>query len=815
MKGIEIMRETIIGNLNISLCKKLVFLSTLLVICSPLIMQSKFISGGDTFFPIFIKKNIRCWGFSWIDQLYMGFHGITFHNLIPTLLPLIVIPPIISQKILIIFVFLLSFVGMYFLVNQLSITFSVSSKYVASVLYSINPFTLLLLNPPQYPVIIAYSISPLILGMFIRAIRTYNYKWIAFIIVLLFLFSWASSNPPAYLIMLVPLYLYSLFSFNKKNIRFIMVLTIGIITVNLWWLSQYLFLNPQQLSFSASRCWVGFTSVNAKLTNIFRFLGSWAFKAYAFGSPYFPYFKWYYTPLAISIALIILMLPILALMMNYNSTNRDFYFFGMLFIISLFLVKGSNPPFGKVFLWIYQTVPGFYIFREPWAKFMPLFILSFCVLVSYSMEYVLNIFKRKKLYCKFFPLVVILIILIYSWPFFTGDVFPKERGYFPGLRIEIPTYWVNLSNYIDKHTQDDARILLLPSNPFYQVHYFWWYDGYYGIDPTPYFIFRPLIITDPGGGYVKPPASIKIMNIFYQKYLRDNFPMWKFFAIMNVKYILHRKDLDWTHIGTRSSLEEPKVVRAKLQKQPYIHLASSFGRFCLEKVKTDQWFLRQIRKLNGSVLDFYMVDDGHTFPHIYPSTSNAISYDKLTTMANIIEISNFNNLPIFINRFHLKLNLSTLNFSKTSPNLTFRKVNPTKYEVEIENASFPFFLVFSESYHPKWKVYVDTSGDQRKAKWKVIANYPKFHVKEARHDWYKFTPQDIKYLFKKPLPEKYHLLVNGYANAWFIDPNEIGKQNFTITLYFWPQSLFYLSLFISGVTLLGCLGYLGYERIKG
>lgn len=54
-------------------------------------------------------------------------------------------------------------------------------------------------------------------------------------------------------------------------------------------------------------------------------------------------------------------------------------------------------------------------------------------------------------------------------------------------------------------------------------------------------------------------------------------------------------------------------------------------------------------------------------------------------------------------------------------------------------------------------------------------------------------------------------MVNGYANAWYIDPKEIGKENFTITLYFRSQSLFYLGLMISGVTLLFCVGYLVWD----
>jgi hypothetical protein len=86
-------------------------------------------------------------------------------------------------------------------------------------------------------------------------------------------------------------------------------------------------------------------------------------------------------------------------------------------------------------------------------------------------------------------------------------------------------------------------------------------------------------------------------------------------------------------------------------------------------------------------------------------------------------------------------------------------------------------------------------------------------VKEARHEM-ELTPGDISYLFAKPLPDENHFIVNGYANAWYIDPNEFDKDGdgiFVVTLYFWPQSLFYLGLFISGLTFIGCVGYLFYD----
>jgi hypothetical protein len=45
--------------------------------------------------------------------------------------------------------------------------------------------------------------------------------------------------------------------------------------------------------------------------------------------------------------------------------------------------------------------------------------------------------------------------------------------------------------------------------------------------------------------------------------------------------------------------------------------------------------------------------------------------------------------------------------AKPSPNVSYEMVNPCKYEAHIENSDEPFLLMFSESYHPMWKAYVD------------------------------------------------------------------------------------------------------------
>ena len=111
----------------------------------------------------------------------------------------------------------------------------------------------------------------------------------------------------------------------------------------------------------------------------------------------------------------------------------------------------------------------------------------------------------------------------------------------------------------------------------------------------------------------------------------------------------------------------------------------------------------------------------------------------------------------------------------------FSRVNSTKLIADLKSTpnNRAFWLVFSESFHKGWKVY-----------------YGKINWWQA--------------LWQKPIPEDKHFLVNGYANAWHID----NSRSREITLYFWPQSLFYIGLIISGLTLFGCIGYLGRDLYR-
>lgn len=124
-----------------------------------------------------------------------------------------------------------------------------------------------------------------------------------------------------------------------------------------------------------------------------------------------------------------------------------------------------------------------------------------------------------------------------------------------------------------------------------------------------------------------------------------------------------------------------------------------------------------------------------------------------------VQIDNFKVVKTFIPKvFFLK---SLKNPLSTVPKMSFTKINPAKFIVHIDNALDPYFLVFGESYNPQWKIFIkETDGKN-----------------SSFND---------------------HLVVNNYANGWFVDKS----GSYDIIVEYYPQKVFYLGLFLSGASII-------------
>lgn len=132
------------------------------------------------------------------------------------------------------------------------------------------------------------------------------------------------------------------------------------------------------------------------------------------------------------------------------------------------------------------------------------------------------------------------------------------------------------------------------------------------------------------------------------------------------------------------------------------------------------------------------------------------------------------------------------------PFLSFQKINPILYKVAVKDAVAPFRLVFSESFHPGWKLYLKNSPTVGNSHSTPTKSYFNGQIVEGPHSQSAFSWDLIRDTFFKPLAESRHSLVNGYANVWEIRPEDVsGQSEFTAYVEFTPQRLFYLGLIIS------------------
>lgn len=134
-------------------------------------------------------------------------------------------------------------------------------------------------------------------------------------------------------------------------------------------------------------------------------------------------------------------------------------------------------------------------------------------------------------------------------------------------------------------------------------------------------------------------------------------------------------------------------------------------------------------------------------------------------------------------------------FEKTD----FQFNNPTEYSIKLKDITTPLYINFSEKYHPDWKVRI---GEFR---WFDVLTKKDYFLSDYLH-----SENDAK--LNSFLIDPAYIQQNFPKDVYVLNPD--GSLDLDLTLYFKPQSYFYLGVIISGTTLTGCLGYLGYVGIR-
>ena len=760
------------------------------------------ISSLDFAFPLDRAKEFHRDLYIW-DELYglgrVGAQSMSYfipYGLFLGLTQVLGLSLLATEKILFYIWFTGSGLSMYYLVSVVmeGRREKTLAATMAAVFYMLNPFALIFIWPNLTLAPFFISFFPLVLGLFIKGLKEGRGFKFAFLVCIVWLLTINGSNSAIRWGIFAWLILLSYFVFHVLTVsrrlkwrasQFLIALVLIWLGLNAWWLIG--------LGSQATEVFGGSAlSVQGQMTDISLYrmssasvadamrLGGW----WALGEGYKvdPFYTWGSTYLTTPFVALSFLIPFLAFVgLVFKKRPKDLLFFALLALGGIFLIKGLNQPLGQVNKLIISNGMLVRLIRNVYWYIGPFVMLGYAVLIGWSVSLVYYRVKEtgtvwfKRSVCPVMGkalllCVVVLLFGVYAYPFWTGTIIYPGGKVIPSYHYDVPEYYREANDWL-KTLDGDFRLFSLPFATSGNPEVMDWEHGYFGAALTPWLLERPVVSSAnaTSGGNL----ALEIATMLTDSKVQTN-EVGRMLALLDVRYVVLHRDANWQYIEGHpwwisTSLQQYQI---NLSNQEGLELERSFGG--LDFYRNEYWQPLQV----------------YATPNVIPVSGSidkmfeVVSSDSFTPGESVVLLSE----QVTSSQWQFIQEYSA-GSSSYAADISFQKVNPTKYQVKITNATEPFFLVFSDSYHPQWKAYVNSQGGDT--------------------NW-------MEAFFQESIPSESHLIANGYANAWYIDPGKLGTgAEFSVTLYFQPQSSFYLGWIISGLALVGCIGFLVWRWRRG
>lgn len=724
--------------------------------------------GHDNVFPLNPSVFLNGRLFSWIDlefgrsqALIMGTIPIHLIDAIPYLLGFSIQ---ITQKIVYVFWFFMMGIAAYILasvINKESFFFKLTSV----IFYVFNFFILQAWWIGERTKFSAYIAFPLIIAVFLKVYKG-DIKVIKGAILtslILFVFNggglYGLSLYGGFFVaitaFIIFFFLLSIWQKQYITIKRLLLLTVfsivGFLLVN----SYYIFPAFSQIAskytegvqksggLSGFVDWASEISANASYSNLMRLQGI----AEWYDNPEHPYSKLFLThPLLIFVSFLWPSIIFLSLLLIKKRSRLKFviYFF-IVYLVGIFFAAGTHPPFGFLYTLFIKHVPGSIAFRSPYFKFAPAIFLASSFLIAFFVDYFSG--KTKKIV--FF--LLILIVLIYHFPYFTGDFFTWRKGF--STRNEVPNYVFEFGKWAENEMSKDSRVLLLPQeNNDWQYEVYKW--GYLSLQTLPTLVTNKGVVVN--NDKISSDEMISIQKL-YSAIEEKNLAVTKKLAtVLGVKYFLIRYDfeseLEWIRANN------PNYYKAILEKSFNMSPIKQFDKWVLYEINQDTeskfTIVNRIENFYGShkkIDDYYAFNDNESN---FVFSSDSKSYLNIDTFEYVI--------PACLNcRHELSPNI---NFPRRPilPGSIFYFIVKYKEQKEMQNATSKEAVYVDLGHLLKRTGEVITTMDQgNKITPNLLNNYLNvlqkinihFNTIESYQDRFE-TAEDINYYL---IPQKKYL----------------------------------------------------------
>ena len=525
---------------------------------------------------------------------------------------------IASEKILFYLLFTASGLSMYYLIT---VIFSRNEQKIligltAAILYMMNPFTLInIWGSGLTTIVFAYPLLPLSLALFIRGLNTKKFRYTFLLLIAWLIFSAAVANPafalPIWIVLLSYLVFYVVLERKNKinlfySLKFCVILLAGWLLLNLFWILPLLpYLNETyssaQLSGGYASIFIG-TSVSTNILNSLRLQGFWTFYSSFLGNPYFLWASTYLTnPFFVAVSFALPILAFLPLLLKVKE--KYVIYMTIVAVCGVFAIKQFNPPLGSLNLWAIENVPYAGMFRDTYEKFGMIVAMSFAFLIGVSVFAIYSRLKKGLAFHNFashlrfkryvpvvFVVFFLLVMQLFMFPFWNGDVIYAGGNTQASGRIQVPTYYNEAGDWVNSQS-GQFNLLYLPiyAGTFRYVWNGTRYGGSDAIDE--YFFHENLILAMWDDSSSLGMAAVESM--LSTNGSSDSFG--KMLAFMDVKYIVVHDDFDplYTPVPVAQ-------LTADLANEEGITLVKTFGQ--IQIYENDFWKPSEVYASSNAVL---------------------------------------------------------------------------------------------------------------------------------------------------------------------------------------------------------------------
>lgn len=326
-------------------------------------------------------------------------------------------------------------------------------SFFSSIIFSFNTPLLLLIAGGQFPIAVAYGFTPLIFAIYLKCLEKPSFYLFSILSILIFLSSvYEIRITGITVVLLFIFFVYRIIlmrKINMKEVEMIIFLIFLSCLLSSYWILPMIFAHKPGLQAVAGNVSVDFLSWADFSYTLSLFHPFWPENI--FGKVHFlqPEF---------------LLLPVLAfsslLFVNKKKLEKYRYiiFFALLGLISAFLAKGTKPPFGEIYSFLYSNVPGFSLFRDS-SKFNILVAFSYSILIPFSIYETYRFLSSKFKIQNYLPKIFLFICFAYLIFLIRPAILNQLPGTFKASSI--PEHYIEFSNFIKKDN-NFSRILWIP-----------------------------------------------------------------------------------------------------------------------------------------------------------------------------------------------------------------------------------------------------------------------------------------------------------------------------------------------------------------